>query len=100
MKTAIDLRKDEVSILGNEPKEPELNLSGHQKAFLFLISLDESVATRIIGHLTGTPPMSTKRLPRPWKGPRSWLRCRPTTGSSCSAVRPISSWRARPNSAS
>jgi len=27
-------------------------LSGHQKAFLFLISLDETVATRIIGHLS------------------------------------------------
>jgi flagellar motor switch protein FliG len=52
VKTAIDLRKDEVSILGNEPKEPDIGLSGHQKAFLFLISLDESIATRIIGHLT------------------------------------------------
>lgn len=52
-KTAIDVRPLDAAQLSVEMKDANGQvLSGHQKAFLFLISLDESVATRIIGHLT------------------------------------------------
>jgi flagellar motor switch protein FliG len=50
--TALKLRKDEGAV-EKRPVGPTLDeLSGAQKGFLLLISLDESVATRILGYLS------------------------------------------------
>jgi flagellar motor switch protein FliG len=52
MTTAIELRRREQALLNPAFDVAELgNLQGSTKAFLFLISLDEEIATRIISHL-------------------------------------------------
>jgi len=49
--TALKLRKDEAAVSKATTAEIE-ELSGAQKGFLLLISLDETVATRILGYLS------------------------------------------------
>lgn len=52
MKNAIDVRQPDAPERAAPRGLDHGVLSGHQKAFLFLISLDESIATRILSHLS------------------------------------------------